>query len=219
MDPLSIASLTEGGIGVLKSLFGSSKSNTPLPVRPKYTAPNEIDEILQREKIFENSDLPGYSTLESKLAGSTAKGAKRIGEVSSDSSQAIAAITGLYSNEMAERADLDVKNAQYKMGQRDALNRALQTKADYKDKEWNWNEAMKYQDQFNMAMADRGAGNEMLGSGLSDITGAASGYATGKLWEKALAIPKSGDTAGQSYGGSGTPLEGKSANPSYSWNQ
>ena len=219
LDPLDIGALISGGLGIGKTIAGLFKKDKPLPVMPKYTTPPEIEEILQLEKSLASTDLPGYNALEGKLAGSTAKGAKRIGQVSSDSSQAISAITGLYSNEMAERASLDVKNAQYKIGRKDALAKALQTKADYKDKEWNWNFAMPYQQQYNEVMADRGAGNEMLGSGISDITGAVSNWASGKLWKKALEIPKTGGVqAGSSYGGSGTPLTGTSANPSYSWN-
>jgi hypothetical protein len=198
MDPLAIASLAEGGIGLAKTLFGLG--DTPMPTRPKYTMPSEINEILQLEKSLGSTDLPGYDKLQGKIAGGTAKGAQRIGQVSSDSSQAISAISGLYSKEMSERADLDVKNAMYKVGRQEAIARALQTKADYKDKEWNWNEAMKYQDQYNQAMADKGAKNDLLGSGLSDITGALSGYGSGKLWEKALGL---GKTSTGSSGGMG----------------
>lgn len=180
--PTIISSLS----GVGKFISGLGKSKTKLPTLPKYSIPPEVERELQLYETLSKSNLPGYNLAENKISGSTAQGAKRISEFSSDSSQALGALTKLYTNQMAEQNDLAIKNAMYKRQQQDALANALRRKAEYVDKAWNWNVGMPYQNEYNRAMGERAAGMEILGSGLSDITGTAMNFAATQAWNNAL---------------------------------
>jgi hypothetical protein len=189
VDPLTIGAMASGGMGVVKSILGLNKMNKKLPTLPKYNIPPEVERELQMYETLSKSDLPGMNLMEDKLSGGTAQGAKKIGEYSSSSSQALGALTKLYTNQMAEQNDLDIKNAMYKRQQQEYLAQALRRKTDYVDKAWNWNTAMPYQNEYNRIMGERAAGNEMFNAGLNDIGGAAMNLAGGKNWMKTINPP------------------------------
>jgi hypothetical protein len=55
----------------------------------------------------------------------------------------------LYGNQMKTGAGLDIQNAQFQEGRKDAYEKALQTQADYQMQQFNYNQVGKYGEKYN----------------------------------------------------------------------
>jgi len=128
--------------------------------RPEYTAPSQIDEILGMRKgeLAQDMKMPGLDRAKEEIGARTGSAVSNIKEMSNSVAGSLGAVSNAYKNEMGLLADLDVKGAMYssarKQAAEDAYTQALQTKADYVDKAWNWNSGQKYGEQYNL-LSDR----------------------------------------------------------------
>lgn len=157
--------------------------------RPVYEIPGEVQQMVDlysREYQGAYDELGWESGARSRQRESTAAGISASREAATSASDLLGATTSLYSQERRAMADLEIEAARQKEQRRQMYSQlygqALGTQAQYQDKAWNWNEAMKYQEDYNRIMGLAETGYETWAMGADTI--AASFDSAGEIdWE------------------------------------
>lgn len=169
----SIAPLYRG----ISGFFQQRKGNNILDnlERPTYSTPGEISKNLDLARNqFMNTRLPGQSTAENKIEGNTAQAIKMAQAYGQSPADIMATISNSNANENNAFNDLTTKAGERQLQDLQNYQGALNTSADYKDKEFAYNKWMPY-------MADRQYGENLVGAGNKNIYGGVGDLASGTV--------------------------------------
>ncbi len=144
-----------------------------------YHTPDEIYRNLNLAKNnFLSGKLPGQDAAENKLESNTSSAIGLARSVGRSPSDIIAGIVGANANQNAGFNDIATKAADYHSKALTGYEGMLDTLANYKDKEWAYNEYMPYMDDRRYAEDLIGAGNQNINSAQNDFGSQAVGLAT-----------------------------------------
>jgi hypothetical protein len=178
----AVAGLGESVYGMFQRGSAKAKQNRKerdleqlIEKRPIYTSPSQIDEILNLRKssLATDTKMPGLDLTRDRLGASTSQAVKNIQQSSNSVAATLGATSNVYKSEMSTLADLDVKGQIYSAAKKQALEdayaQALQNKADYVDKAWNWNTGQKYGEQYNLLSSEISQASAEAQSGMNTI--------------------------------------------------
>ncbi len=178
MSPLVTSALFAGvpalakmGVGIGQKIKANKLSKTP---RPVYQRPGEIDKYVQSSLSRSASPrIAGHEAIEQKLGAASAN-VMRTAQDAADPMAFLGAVSSAKGREQDAILDLGIAGAQDKARREEAANQALLTGAQYKDKEFEINELMPYQQAKAAESALRESGTQNLIGGITDLSGVAS---------------------------------------------
>ncbi|MBN2841450.1 MAG: hypothetical protein JXM68_00070, partial [Sedimentisphaerales bacterium] len=184
MDPITIAALIKGGLGLAKTITGgiqTARAKKDLARGfPKYSRPEEYKKMMS---IYQQQagmgQLPGQDRYEAKLSESTARGVRAASKYADSPVAAVAASSQLYSQQQSAIRDLGLQYAAFQQQSQMNLARGLQQGAQYSDQEWYQNKMYPDQVRRNMAAQQFNSGQQNLWGGLDMMGAAGLGFATG----------------------------------------
>lgn len=144
--------------------------------RPVYSTPTEIGKNLSlAEGQYRDTRLPGQAQAENKLNANTSKLVRMARDNGKSPSEILA--TAIAGNENQNQGYNELATEAADRQLQDLMNyqKALETKADYREKEWLYNEYMPYQQERQYAESLIGGGAKNFNSGVNDF---ASGLTT-----------------------------------------
>lgn len=172
--------LISGGVNLAKGIFGAiqagraSKELKNLKA-PTYERPEEIGDLLKLYQERANiSQLPGQDAMESRMDANTASSIGAAERVAPSSVAALGAVTDVYGKKQDAIRDLAVTFANYKAQRQGELGGALQTSAEYSDKEFEMNKWLPYQVKMNELTSQKQAGFENLFGGVEGMASTAT---------------------------------------------
>jgi hypothetical protein len=170
--------------------------------RPTYQTPAEVQQMVNLyAKEFQGAYKPlaWEDAAFGRQREATAAGVSASREVAGSGTDLQANVASLYGSERRALADIEIEAARQKEQRRQMYSQlygqALGTQAQYKDKAWNWNEALKYQEDYNRLMGLAETGYETWQMGAETIS--ASFDAAGQMdWESMASGGGSGGSTG-----------------------
>lgn len=147
-------------------------------VRPERTTPVEIIKNLDHAYALSKEGIrkPIRNAFEDNIAESEASTINNF----RSRKGAIVGATEAGKNRRASERDLLVEDAKQKYKNELLLMKHRGIKAESDDQNFWYNKAGKYAEGMNRALALQGAGNVNINSGINEISGALTGYASGK---------------------------------------
>jgi len=143
--------------------------------RPTYNIPLAATEALNRSKNLASSNqMAGQSNVTQRIDQATANSLYDINQNSSSGVEALAALSGVYSNQMDAENQLGLNAAQDYQRRQAAVNNELNRYAGYQDAQWDYNVNQPFQEKAAAAQALGEAGMRNKYEGLKGVVGAAS---------------------------------------------
>ena len=172
MEPFSAIALGSVILSGAKAGMGLGQLLTnKRPERPTYETPDEIGGILDIAKRRAGSSMPGIDTMKGDVGTATAEAftmGKQTGRFD---------IGSMFEHNVKGMRDINLMDAQFKLGAEDQLKQAMGLVASYKDKEFEYNEAGKYDDELADFFAKRQSGVENLFGGFQGMMDTGMSYA------------------------------------------
>lgn len=170
-------SLLGAGFQAIDGINQMNKGYAMNVVRPTYNMPNQIKENTGMYRQLANSNrMAGQSMAENNINRATQGTINTALQAGTGSAGILATASAAQANENAAMNDLATKSAQFQLQNKDKLGQALQTEAGFKDKEWDWNQKQKFQEDSATKAALIGAGKQnlfgavsSLGSGITNL--------------------------------------------------
>lgn len=176
-NPASLLGIPQG---IFKSIYGAGmrREGEALEDSAEFTPYQMPDQINEALSIYDtqrlNQGLPGQGVIMDRIGGNAANTINQVNRYGGGGAEMMAAIAGTNANADASMVDLGIAAAN--LQRQDEANYAnmLGTVADYKDKEWEINQYIPYQQQLETARRMQEAGAENINQGMGDIFGSAS---------------------------------------------
>lgn len=219
MDPLLASSLLslapsvfEGGSGI-GQLFRAKNYDS---ARPTYNTPQPVNDNVTLAKRLYNAansyGLPGQGRIEAKIDESSAGARRGIENSQQDPASMLLGYSAVDKNTKDSYADLGVKAANFRnqniSNTASRLMGANNVLAQYKDREFDWNEKQPYEADMRMASALRNAGMQNI---LTGITGAADTGASYAIRQPGSDGNRMADPNGGVADASNVSLQGQTA--------
>ena len=180
MDPLTISAILQGskmayelGTGISQGIKGKKLADSA--VRPVYKAPESAQKALSNAEAMAGASMfPGQERAEENIYAGTSQAltsAEGAAESSSDFLGALSGISGNQQNALRGVADTALK---YQDTNKQRLNEALMSMANYEDKAFELNQYQPFIDQTNAARALKGASKENISNAFGSAAKTAS---------------------------------------------
>lgn len=200
MDPITLALLSgvpgviEGGIGMwqgMKTIKEAEAIREAAGDRPEYEIPKSIQEYVDLYKGMDVTGLPGEDIYRQEIGGRQAQTATAAGQVASTEAGALSALGQAHQQSLSSLRDLSIRSSMYRQQQenlkRQGVAGALQTQANYQDKEWQYNQFLPWQTAQNEYWGLRQSGQAMMMGGIdtagSTMTNALGSAATMRMYQ------------------------------------
>lgn len=160
--------------------------------RPEYQIPKEAQAALRLSQVnYADPFMPG----EQRAYDQNMLAAANAARMYTESGAGVAGAAAVQAGQSKGAMDISVQSAMFKQRQLQNLQGQLGTMAEYKDKQWQMNKFAPYAQRYNES-------REMIGAGITNISGAMSGMS--KLGAAQMAIGGNTPTvnAGQTATGS-----------------
>lgn len=177
IDPISLgllglSSAVQAGTGIAQTI--RSKNILKNLQRPVYEIPKEATEALNTARTLASTNqLPNQVQAEQAIDQSTANALYNINQNATSGTEALAALTGVYGNDMAAKNQLSGNAANFAQSQNQNLMNQLNQYASYRDKAFDYNKNQPYQQAAMAAQALGGAGMQNTFNALKDASGIA----------------------------------------------
>lgn len=168
MDPLTIgliAGIPSLALGAYQAYQGYQLGQKK---RPEYEIPGAIKSMLGMSERMATEGLPGEAAIRESITGSTSRGANLL-ERSAQGAQLLGGITDIVGSEQGQLTNLGVQSAQQKVLNQQRLQDALNTYAQYEDKQFEINELQPYLQAMQQAQALTSAGVQNVVGGLGGL--------------------------------------------------
>lgn len=165
--------LLKFGLGALQGAggLGGMLSNK----RPQFEIPQAAQQALGIANMRANSNMPNYNA---SIANAQLGTANTIA-AAKESGNPLTVLPQLQANENAAMRGIENQNLQYHDNAVQNQQQQLQRQADYQEQEFQLNEFAPYADKQNRS-------NQLIGSGISNITGALDSAASTMMMDKLL---------------------------------
>lgn len=177
-----ISSIGTGTTGTIEAIAGSLMYYDAMQAvddldRPNYEIPDEIRQLVDlysKEYKMSGQPLSWEYGARARQKESTSRSVSQSMEASTSAADLLGSVSSSYSQERRALADLEIEAARQKESNKQMFSqlygKALETSAQYKDKAFNWNEAMKYQEEYNKLMGLAETGYETWQMGADTIS-------------------------------------------------
>lgn len=157
MDPITIAMLAKGALGIGQMIAGANK-----PDRPEYEIPSGVKNNLALARAsYNNSYMPGEQRALDRIDLSAAQALS----AAKETGNAVGNISKIQANSNTAKLDLAEKSSMYSERMLQNLQQAQQQYAKYQDQKFQMNEFAPF--------ADKARRNEnLLGAGIKNFAGA-----------------------------------------------
>lgn len=184
LDPTGISTIAGAAAGLISGVTGifqnaRAKKMAKANVRPDYNIPGEITANQQLAQTMANQGLPGAQYAQQQQAiGRTANNALGAAQTRRGGLGSIGTIQQGANDAML---GLNVADGQQRMANIRNLMQQNQTLAQYRDKQWGWNNQAKYEENAAAVRALRTAGYQNINTALNSFIGAGAQAAGGSL--------------------------------------
>ena len=171
--------------GLIQGIAGGSqrrkaKRNLDNLKMPTYEIPDSINQMVELARRRSTSEMPGLDTMLAEGSARTTAGVQASALAASSQSDLAAATRNLYAEEMRGARQLGIMSAEYRSNMEQQYMGALGQQGQYEDRAFQINKMMPYEQKLREYMGDLGAGNANISAGISNVTGAVTGYLGGR---------------------------------------
>ncbi|WP_017731261.1 hypothetical protein [Nafulsella turpanensis] len=167
MDPITIISLAQGGIGLAQMAGGAL---TKTPKRPEYKPAAAIVEAEQTAERESNASLmPGYAQAQQGIQQSAANALQNVTKTAQSSGDILNSVGGIQGMQNRSLSDLVRMNMQDKARRKAVHMQSLGALAGEQQRAFQYNEAEPYQNAIQTKSA-------LFGGGLQTLSDAAANY-------------------------------------------
>lgn len=192
-----IANIAGGLVSGVTGFFQRRKAKKLLKEageQPLYTIPNEILQNQKRAQMAAAEGLPSQQY--NQAMQNIQRQQTRALAASADRRGGLMALPGIQQQANDALLNLDVKDAQARMGNQQRLYGINSQVANYRDKEWEVNKLQPWQRKYSYAQSLLGAGNQNLTGGIDKLLGGAGQLAFQGGGTRRM---KAGETGAPSY--------------------
>lgn len=182
--------LLKFGLGALQGIGGAMGMATNK--RPQFEIPAAAKQALSIANMRANSNMPNYNNAVQNAQLTTANQISAARE----SGNPLAVLPQLQANENAAMRGIEGQNQQYHDQAVQQQQQQLQRQADYQEQQFQVNEFAPYADKQNRS-------NQLIGAGISNITGALDSAASSMMMDKLLGQQKQTNNWYDQYSKSG----------------
>lgn len=165
MDPFTLMSLAQGGIGIAQTIGSLFKKDN----RPTYEIPNALKQSLALANAQVGARMPGY-TQATDQANMVAANQLSAAAQSGNALEAVQTIAGSQQGAMRDIAQMDAQSERQDIAN---LQQTLSQVAQAQDQQFMANEMAPYQDSSQEK-------RDLMGAGMENIFGAMNLYAVGR---------------------------------------
>lgn len=166
MDPLTLAALAQGTLGIGQMLGGLFSK---VPDRPNYSIPDAVNQQVNiANRDVNSSMMPGEARMQGQIEKNTANTVSRMQQSSKSSSDLLQAASGAQMQQNQGLSNLYMQGLSYRDRARSRQMQALSSLAGAQDKAWEINKQQPFLD----AAAKRSG---LIGGGLQTTADALSG--------------------------------------------
>lgn len=181
--PLTVSAIVSAGVGAY-NLWKSSQDQDKADELAKAPRPNyhnsAIDQYLGLAKnMASQTRYPGQDRAEQNVGTNLASGINAATQAGSSSAGILSTISGLQNNANQADAGIAEKGLEYQDQNKRNYQQALQTDAQYADKEFDFNKAQPYMAAQQAAAGYRNASRAEQGAGIGGIAGGVGSAAIG----------------------------------------
>lgn len=213
-----IANAAGGLIGLGAGIFQKKKAKNIIKSAGEQPLYNIPQEILRNQKMAELGAAEGMPSQQYNNAMKNIQESQRNALSSSlDRRSALMALPKIQRQTNTALGSLDAQDAQMRRQNQQTLYNVGNTTAQYRDKEWNYNQLQPWQRKYNYGMQLLGAGNQNFMSGLEKFIGGTGQtlFPNGINLKGMGGSKKTGSSANASYVPDGVYMDGE---PGYSSN-
>jgi hypothetical protein len=163
---MGLSALVQLGTGVSQAIGGAKAGKED---RPMYEMPEEIKQLLGIAQQQAYGDMPGYGQAVSNIEQQAATGFSRAENVAQSGSDLLGYVAASGVGQNRAMNDLAATNAAYRSQQQDALQDALRIVSGYRDKEFELNKLMPFQESQDASAVLREGGIQNMFGGLNSI--------------------------------------------------
>jgi len=164
MDPFTLMSLVQGGVGIAQTIGSLFKKDE----RPTYEMPNALKQSLALANAQVGARMPGY-TQATDQANMVAANQLSAASQSGNALEAVQTIAGSQQGAMRDIAQLDAQSERQDIAN---LQQTLAQVAQAQDQEFMANEMAPYQDSSQEK-------RDLMGAGMENVFGAMNLFAVG----------------------------------------
>lgn len=185
IDPFTIAAIASAVPAITQGITGLVQGKRAKDIlnnleRPTYNIPTAQKEALGTARTLASSNqLPNQVQAEQGLDQATANALYNINQNSASGTEALAALTGVYSNQMGAENQLAGQGAMFANQQNQNLINELNKYAAYQDKEFSYNVDAPFQERRAEGQALQGASMQNKFNALKDVAGIGANLAMG----------------------------------------
>lgn len=165
--------LLQFGLGALQGIGGAVGMATNK--RPQFEIPESAKQALSIAEMRANSNMPNYNQAVQNTQLATANQL----QAARESGNPMSVLPQLQANENAALRGVEAQNLQYRDQSQRQYQQQLQRNADYQEQQFQVNQFAPYADKQNRS-------NQLVGAGLSNITGAFDSAVSAALMDKLL---------------------------------
>jgi hypothetical protein len=181
IDPLTIMAAAQGALGIGQMVKGAIQGSKKAP---KMEIPQAAQQALQIAKTQAGqTQMPGQSIMEDKLASQAAAATQRLLESSGGGGGALGGIAQINQGLSNQMGGILMNQANYVAGQKQNLQNQLGNMAGWQDRQFQMNEMQPYLQEMDASRRSKDAG-------MQNLWGAASGFVKGqetkKMWDNYL---------------------------------
>lgn len=167
-----IANAAGGLIGGITGLFQKNKAKKLLNAAGEQPLYNIPQEILKNQKMAELNAAEGMPSQQYNNSMKNIQESQRNALSSSlDRRSALMALPKIQRQTNNALGNLDAQDAQMRQQNQKTLYNVGNTTAQYRDKQWNYNQLQPWQRKYNYGMQLLGAGNQNFTGGLEKLVG------------------------------------------------
>ena len=167
MDPVTLMTLIQGGVG-LSQMLGGALTNAP--ERPTYKPTQALSEIVNTTRTEANSAIvPGQAQMQDAIRTSTANTINNVQRNSTNSADILAAASAAQMGENRSLSQLYQQNLNYKDRARARHMQALSSLSQAQNQAWQYNQQQPYENSMAAKSALFSSGMQTTGDALGGL--------------------------------------------------
>jgi hypothetical protein len=164
LEPLFTAPLVSGRSKTKEAAAREAALGGP----PEFQVPSSYDQYTSLLKERAGQQMPGYDDMSSDIQQQAAANATGVTQLTSGP-EAVMGINSVYNNQANQLRDLGMRASQWQQEQEMRYLGAQQGRGELEQQQFEYNQWLPWQIQKNEIASLRGAGNQMVASGMDNL--------------------------------------------------
>jgi len=179
---LALGGLALGAYQTIQGVSDKNKAQREIEEleanRQPFEIPSSIENQIALLRRRAQQGLPGQDIIESQIRQGTAQGVAASREAATSASDLQGATANLLGQQTQGLTDLQIASARQRSANELDLARGLQTRAEFQDKAFTYNEAIPFQVKMNQLMGIQQSGYDAITGGIGTALTSLSGFNT-----------------------------------------